>query len=49
MAPTLGFLIDDSGPAFPAPRNSNPAQYRSGPLHNHIRTVWGLDAGPSRI
>jgi hypothetical protein len=46
MAPTYGFLIDDSGPAFPAPRNGDPAQYPSLPLHNHIRGVWGLDAGP---
>jgi len=46
MAPTAGFLIDDSGPAFPAPRTGDPAQYPSLPLHNHIRGVWGLDAGP---
>jgi hypothetical protein len=46
MAPTRGFLIDDSGPAFPAPRTGDPAQYPSVPLHNHIRGVWGLDAGP---
>lgn len=46
MMPLFGFLIDDSGPAFSAPRDGDPAQYPSAPLHNHIRGVWGLDAGP---
>lgn len=45
LAPTRGFLIDDSGPAFSAPTNSHPAQYPSQPLHTQIRTSWGLDAG----
>ncbi len=46
MAPTLGFLLDDSGPAFSAPIGGDPAEHPSVPLHTHIRQVWGLDAGP---
>jgi hypothetical protein len=46
MLPTRGFLFDDSGPAFQAPVNGDPDQYPSLPLHDHIRDVWGLDAGP---
>lgn len=44
LAPTNGFLIDDSGPIFPTPRNGNPAEYPSQPLMTTIREVWGLDA-----
>jgi len=36
-------LLADSGPLFPAPRSSTPAQHPSLPLHNKIREVWGLD------
>ncbi len=36
-------LLADSGPLFPAPRSSTPAQSPSLPLHNKIREVWGLD------
>jgi hypothetical protein len=46
MAPSYGFLINDSGPSFSAPVGGNPAQYPSVPLHTHIRTAWGLDQGP---
>jgi hypothetical protein len=46
MAPTYGFLINDSGPSFSAPLGGDPAQYPSVPLHTHIRTAWGLDQGP---
>lgn len=46
MAPTRGFLIDDSGPAFSAPVGSDPQQYPSIVLHTKIRDVWGLDQGP---
>jgi len=46
MAPTYGYLIDDSGPSFSAPVGGNPAQYPSVPLHTQIRTAWGLDQGP---
>jgi hypothetical protein len=46
LAPTRGFLIDDSGPAFEAPAGANPAHYPSLPLHSQIRSAWGLDQGP---
>lgn len=46
MAPTRGFLINDSGPLFSAPVNGSPQQYPSLPLHTRIRDVWGLDQGP---
>lgn len=46
LAPTRGFLINDSGPIFDTPANGDPAQYPSQPLHAHIRQAWGLDAGP---
>jgi hypothetical protein len=46
MAPTRGYLIDDSGPAFSAPLGGDPAEHPSVPLHTHIRGAWGLDAGP---
>ncbi len=36
LAPARGYLVDDSGPIFSSMGNS-------GPLHEHIRTVWGLD------
>ncbi|WP_408950414.1 pectin acetylesterase-family hydrolase [Lysobacter sp. Hz 25] len=44
LAPSRAFLIDDSGPIFPTPRNGDPAQYPSQPLMAHIRGAWGLDA-----
>lgn len=46
LAPTRGFLIDDSGPAFSAPAGADPSQYPSRLLHTQIRTAWGLDQGP---
>src|SRR5690606_32862569 len=46
MAPTYGFLINDSGPSFSAPVGADPAQYPSVLLHAQIRTAWGLDEGP---
>lgn len=46
MAPTRGFLIDDSGPLFAAPAGADPQQYPSILLHTTIRQVWGLDQGP---
>jgi hypothetical protein len=36
-------LVADSGPLFPAPRAGTAAQYPSLPLHNKIRSAWGLD------
>ena len=46
LAPTRGFLINDSGPIFPTPQNGDSAQFPSVRLHTQIRSVWGLDAGP---
>ena len=46
MAPSRGFLLNDSGPVFSAPPGSDIGQYPSLPLQNHIRSTWGLDAGP---
>jgi hypothetical protein len=44
MQPTQrSSLIADSGPLFPAPRTSTPAQSPSILLHNRIRQAWGLD------
>jgi hypothetical protein len=37
-------LIADSGPLMQAPRSGTPAQYPSLPLHEKIRTTWGLDS-----
>jgi hypothetical protein len=45
MAPDRGFLINDSGPIFPAPTAASTAQYPSIPLHRQIRGAWGLDSG----
>lgn len=45
VAPTYGYLIDDSGPLFSAPVGGDPAQYPSVPLQTHIRSAWGLDQG----
>lgn len=36
-------LIADSGPLFNAPRGGTAEQYPSLPLHNRIRSAWGLD------
>ncbi|MGH8175976.1 MAG: pectin acetylesterase-family hydrolase [Steroidobacter sp.] len=46
LAPTRGFLINDSGPAYSAPVGANPQQYPSVHLHATIRERWGLDQGP---
>lgn len=44
MAPTRGFLINDSGPIFNTPRNADPSIYPSQPLQTLIIDRWGLDA-----
>ncbi|MCK0536199.1 pectinacetylesterase family protein [Alcanivorax quisquiliarum] len=44
LAPTRGYLINDSGPIFSAPAGADPADHPSLPLHTHIRSAWGLDA-----
>jgi hypothetical protein len=36
-------LLADSGPLFWTPRDGDPTQYPSQPLHAKIRQVWGLD------
>ncbi|MED5618283.1 pectin acetylesterase-family hydrolase [Ideonella sp. BN130291] len=36
-------LLADSGPLMPAPRSGTPEQYPSLPLHEKIRSAWGLD------
>jgi hypothetical protein len=46
MAPTRGFLINDSGPTFDAPAGANLESYPSRLLHEQIRSAWGLDQGP---
>jgi hypothetical protein len=43
MNPTQSALLADSGPLYPAPRSGTAAQYPSLPLHNKIRSAWGLD------
>ena len=43
LDPERGFLINDSGPIFDAPRNGSPEQYPSLPLHEKIRVAWGLE------
>lgn len=42
-------LLADSGPLFNAPRGGDPAVYPSLPLHETIRTAWGLDESGSLI
>ncbi|MCY1293071.1 Pectinacetylesterase [compost metagenome] len=44
MAPTRGFLFDDSGPVFSAVLGGTPANYPSLPLQTFIRNAWGLSA-----
>ncbi|WP_394560141.1 pectin acetylesterase-family hydrolase [Aquipseudomonas alcaligenes] len=46
MAPTRGFLLDDSGPVFSAPPGSDISQYPSRPLQDYIRAAWGINDGP---
>ena len=43
MEPTKGFLLNDSGPIFPAPAAGSESQYPSKRLHTKIRDAWGLD------
>lgn len=42
MAPTRGFLINDSGPIFDAPLSGSPQTWPSVPLQQRIRQAWGL-------
>lgn len=43
LNPNKAALLADSGPLFWTPRDGDPAQYPSQPLHAKIRGVWGLD------
>lgn len=47
LDPTLSFMINDSGPIYPAPEGGDPVDFPSVPLHQQVRDAWGLDAGPS--
>jgi hypothetical protein len=40
IRPQRGYLLNDSGPIYPAPNNS----FNSRGLHNQIRTSWNLDS-----
>ncbi len=40
LDPAQSYMLNDSGPLFPAPD----ASYSSRPLHEEIRAVWGLDS-----
>jgi hypothetical protein len=40
LRPTYGYLLDDAGPAFPAPIAASDAQYPSIRLHKKIAQVW---------
>ncbi|MCO7226409.1 pectinacetylesterase family protein [Pleionea sp. CnH1-48] len=46
IAPTKGYMINDSGPIFTAPRGGSDRDYPSIRLHEQIRAAWGLDNGP---
>jgi hypothetical protein len=45
IAPNRGYLLDDAGPIFDAPTGADPSVYPSAPLHDRIRSAWGL-SGP---
>lgn len=47
LDPTRSFMINDSGPIYPAPDGGNPAVFPSVPLQQQVRAAWGLDEGPS--
>ncbi|MCA9505058.1 MAG: hypothetical protein KC616_18350 [Myxococcales bacterium] len=40
LDPAQGFMLNDSGPLFPAPNGS----FNSRPLHDTITEAWGLDS-----
>ena len=45
LVPTKGYLLDDSGPIFPAPNST----YNSWPLHQLITTQWNLTSLYSQL
>ncbi|MBI4517583.1 MAG: hypothetical protein HY699_17400 [Deltaproteobacteria bacterium] len=40
LVPTKGYMLNDSGPIFPAPNST----YNSRPLHDLIKTQWNLQS-----
>jgi hypothetical protein len=40
LRPTRAYLLDDAGPAFPAPLDGSDAQYPSIRLHRKVAQVW---------
>jgi len=48
IRPVKSAMLADSGPLFEANRGGSPEQQPSLPLHNRIRSAWGLD-GPKGI
>ena len=49
IAPSRGFMIDDSGPVFSAVTGGSNQAYPSLPLQTFIRQAWGLDNGPLQL
>lgn len=47
LDPALAFMLNDSGPIYPAPGGGNTADFPSVLLHAQVRSAWGLDDGPS--
>jgi hypothetical protein len=45
LVPTKAYLLNDSGPIFPAPNSS----YNSYPLHSFIKTQWNLTSLYSQL
>jgi len=45
LMPTKGYMLNDSGPTFPAPN----ATYKSRPLHDLIKTSWNLTSVYSQL
>jgi Pectinacetylesterase len=45
LQPNQGFMLNDSGPLFPAPNTSYHSRY----LHETIRTAWNLDSVFSQL
>jgi hypothetical protein len=45
LLPTRGYMLNDSGPVFPAPSSS----YRSRLLHDKIKTTWALSTLYSQL
>lgn len=45
ISPNRGYMINDSGPLFPAPLSGSSDSYPSIPVAETIRAAWGLDDG----